>query len=89
MKQNFLIGGVILSPLVPQVLLALMLTVILSIVLMRLGFYRLVWHRSLVELSLFCILLGLVVVLDPLGIIMAILSPHSGLAPFSFGGPTR
>jgi hypothetical protein len=82
MKQNFLIGGVILSPLVPQVLLALMLTVILSIVLMRLGFYRLVWHRSLVELSLFCILLGLVVVLDPWGSSWLSFLPTAGLLLF-------
>lgn len=65
--HDFLIGGVILSPIVAQLLIALVLTGLLSILLMRLGFYRLVWHRPLVELSLFCILLGTIVVLTPDG----------------------
>lgn len=38
MAHDFLIGGVILSPIVPQLLIALLLTVLLSILLMRLGF---------------------------------------------------
>jgi hypothetical protein len=67
MAHDFLIGGVILSPIVPQLLIALLLTVMLSILLMRMGFYRLVWHRPLVELSLFCILLGTLVALTPDG----------------------
>jgi uncharacterized membrane protein len=43
---------------VPQLLIALLLTVLLSILLMRLGFYRLVWHRPLVELAIFCTFWG-------------------------------
>lgn len=63
MTHDFLIGGIILSPIVPQVFAALLLTAALSVLLMRLGFYRLVWHRPLVELAIFCILLGTIVAL--------------------------
>ncbi|WP_206239884.1 DUF1656 domain-containing protein [Novosphingobium terrae] len=65
--HDVLIGGVILSPIVAQLLIALLLTGLLSILLMRLGFYRLVWHRPLVELCIFCILLGTIVALTPDG----------------------
>ncbi len=67
MTQDFLFGGVVLSPLVPQLLLAVLLTGLLTFVLMRLNFYRLVWHRPLVELALFCMILGLIVALTPDG----------------------
>lgn len=67
MSHDFLLGGIILSPIVPQLLIALLLTALLSFLLMRLGFYRLVWHRPLVELSLFCIILGVIVALAPDG----------------------
>lgn len=67
MGLDVLIGGIILSPIVPELLVALLLTGILSVVLMRLGFYRLVWHRPLAELSFFCIILGAIVVLTPDG----------------------
>ena len=65
MTHDVVIGGVLLSPLVPQLLLAVLLTGVLTFVLMRLNFYRLVWHRPLVELALFCMILGLIVVLMP------------------------
>ena len=61
MTHDFVFGGVLLSPLVPQLLLAVLLTGLLTFVLMRLNFYRLVWHRPLVELALFCMILGLIV----------------------------
>ncbi len=51
----------------PQLLLAVLLTGLLTFVLMRLNFYRLVWHRPLVELALFCMILGLIVALTPDG----------------------
>jgi hypothetical protein len=66
--HDVLIGGIILSPIVPELLIALLLTGLLSIVLMRLGFYRLVWHRPLVELSIFCIILGAIVAFTPDGL---------------------
>jgi hypothetical protein len=65
MAHDFLIGGIILSPIVPELLIALLLTGLLSVLLMRLGFYRLVWHRPLVELSIFCIILGTIVAFTP------------------------
>jgi hypothetical protein len=67
MAHDFLIGGIILSPIVPELLIALLLTGLLSVLLMRLGFYRLVWHRPLVELSIFCIILGTIVAFTPDG----------------------
>ena len=45
MTHDVVIGGVLLSPLVPQLVLAALLTGLLTFVLMRLNFYRLVWHR--------------------------------------------
>lgn len=67
MTHDFLIGGVILSPIVPELLIALILAGLLSVMLMRLGFYRLVWHRPLVELCMFCMILGIIVALTPDG----------------------
>lgn len=67
MTHDFLIGGVILSPIVPELLIALVLTALLSVLLMRIGFYRLVWHRPLAEVSLFCMMLGVIVALTPDG----------------------
>lgn len=61
MAEEFVIDGVILSPIVPQLIAALLLTFSLSLVLMRLHFYKLVWHRPLFELALFCVLLAFVV----------------------------
>ena len=67
MIHDFVIGGVILSPLVPELAVAILLTVLLSLLLMRLGFYLAVWHRPLVELALFCMILGGIVALTPDG----------------------
>lgn len=67
MTHDLLIGGIILTTLVPAVFGALVATVLLSLLLARIGFYRLVWHRPLAELAIFCIMLALVVLLvvDP------------------------
>jgi hypothetical protein len=67
MIHNFLIGGIILSPLVPELAISILLTAFLSVLLMRLGFYQFVWHRPLVELSIFCIILGCIVAFTPDG----------------------
>ena len=67
MTHDLVIGGVLLSPLVTQLVFAVLLTGLLTFVLMRLNFYRLVWHRPLVELALFCMILGLIVALRPDG----------------------
>lgn len=59
MNREFHLGGVLLSPIVPTGVLALLATIVLSVLLTRLGVYRLTWHRPLVEVSLFCILVWL------------------------------
>ncbi len=59
-----LLGQIQIAPIVPAALLALLLTALLSALLVRLGFFRLVWHRPLVEVALFCIVLCAVVVIQ-------------------------
>jgi hypothetical protein len=81
MTHDVLIGGVILSPIVPQLLIALFLTGLLSVLLMRCGFYRLVWHRPLVELSIFCMILGAIVLLSQDGWPLRGAPSHTGAAP--------
>jgi fatty-acid desaturase len=69
MTHDLVIGGVLISPIVPACLLALLVTIACSIVLIRLGLYRLVWHRPLVEVALFCIALGCITLAgQPLGL---------------------
>lgn len=58
MPPNFALGGILFSPIVPMLLIALLSTVIVSLLLMRLGFYQLVWQRPLVELAIFCMIFG-------------------------------
>jgi hypothetical protein len=52
--------GVFLPILLVWGLLALMITAVLRRVLARIGFYRLVWHRPLVDLSLLVIIMAAV-----------------------------
>lgn len=52
--------GVFLPILLVWGLLALAVTAVLRRVLVRIGFYRLVWHRPLVDLSLLIIVLAAV-----------------------------
>lgn len=61
MTHEFMVGGVLISTIVPACFMALGLSILVSMGLVRLRFYRLVWHRSLVDLSIFCILLAVVV----------------------------
>ena len=61
MRYDIVIGGTMVSSIVPAVFVALLLTWLLSLVLIEIGFYRIVWQRPIVELALFCILLGAVV----------------------------
>jgi hypothetical protein len=58
MASGFVLGGVCLSPIVWACLAALLATAGLSALLARIGFYRLVWRRPLVEVALFCMLLA-------------------------------
>ena len=60
MSSEFVIGGVYLSPIVPACTVAFLITMLLSLVLTRIDFYRLVWHRPLVEVCIFCIVVSAV-----------------------------
>jgi Protein of unknown function (DUF1656) len=57
--------GVFLPILLVWGLLALMITAVLRRVLARIGFYRLVWHRPLVDLSLLVIITAAVAAIPP------------------------
>jgi hypothetical protein len=50
--------GLYLPPLLLLMLPALLVSRVLARVLARVGFYRLVWHPALFDLSLFVIVLG-------------------------------
>jgi hypothetical protein len=50
--------GLYLPPLLLLALAALAVSRLLNLVLARTGFYRLVWHPALFDLSLFVIVLG-------------------------------
>jgi hypothetical protein len=57
--------GVFLPILLIWGLLALMITAVLRRVLARIGFYRPVWHRPLVDLSLLIIIMAAVAAIPP------------------------
>jgi hypothetical protein len=57
MIGEFDIYGVFVPALLVWALVAVSLTGVLRAVLARVGFYRLVWHRPLVDLSLLIIVL--------------------------------
>jgi hypothetical protein len=52
--------GVLLPPLLVWLGVALVLAAFMRMLLTRLGFYRLVWHRPLFDLALLVILIGCV-----------------------------
>jgi hypothetical protein len=58
MRGEFDLFGVYLPPLLLAILVAWPLTVALVRVLNRAGFYRFVWHRPMVNLALFVLVLG-------------------------------
>ena len=70
MGNELIVGGVYISPIVPACIAALLLTVLLSAILTRIGFYRLVWHRPLVEVAIFCMLLAVAATV-PVGGVLA------------------
>jgi len=55
------IFGVLVAPIVAYALLAIPVLLVLRWVLARLGFFRLVWHPALFEVSLYLIILSLFV----------------------------
>ncbi len=58
MRGEFDLCGVYLPPLLPAIAVAWVLTALLLRGLNAVGFYRLVWHRPLVNLALFVLVLG-------------------------------
>ena len=60
MIGEFDVYGVFVPVLLVWAMMALVLTAVLRRVLAVIGFYRLVWHRALVDLSLFVLLLAAV-----------------------------
>ena len=65
MSHDFLIQGVVISPIIPAFGLALLLTGATSMALIRLRLYRFLWRRPLVEAALFIIWLGLISAFSP------------------------
>jgi uncharacterized membrane protein len=61
MIAEFDVYGVFVPALLVWGLAALLLATLLRAALARAGFYRLVWHRPLVDLSLFVIILAAIV----------------------------
>jgi Protein of unknown function (DUF1656) len=62
------IYGVFVPILLVWGVIALLLTAVLRKILVRIGFYRLVWHRPLVDLSLLVIIMAAVAAVLPLWI---------------------
>ncbi|MEN7531528.1 MULTISPECIES: DUF1656 domain-containing protein [unclassified Cupriavidus] len=65
MPGEFSIYGVFIPSLLVWMFAAFLITSGARAVLTRVGFYRLVWHRSLFNLALYAIILGGVVALAP------------------------
>lgn len=65
MIGEFDVYGVFVPALLVWALIALSLLIVLRAVLQRIGFYRLVWHRSLVDLSFLVIILAVVAAVLP------------------------
>ena len=68
MSAGLLVGGVIVSPIAAACAAALAMTMALSAALARFGFYRLVWHRPLVEAAIFCLALAAVTLAPGVGV---------------------
>ncbi len=58
MTAELSLYGLYVPTLLPLSIFALVCTRVLGKLLMRVGFYRLVWHPALFEFALFFILLG-------------------------------
>jgi hypothetical protein len=66
MNHNLVIDSIVISPILPAFGLALLLTCLTSMVLIRLRLYRWLWRRPLAEAAIFCIWLGVISVASPL-----------------------
>ena len=58
------IFGVFVPAILVLMLIAYLLNLVVRAVLTRTGFYRLVWHRSIFDLGIYVLVLGVVVVLS-------------------------
>jgi hypothetical protein len=58
MRGEFDFFSIYLPPLLPGIAVAWLLTIVLIRALNRIGFYHLVWHRPLVNLALYVVVLG-------------------------------
>lgn len=67
MNHEFHIGGILISTIVPAMVVALIVTPLLSMLLVRIGFYKYVWQRPIVDVAILLILFGAFVVLLPDG----------------------
>jgi len=56
--------GVFVPAILVLMLVAYLINLAIGKVLMRAGFYRLVWHRSLFDLGIYVLVLGAVIVLS-------------------------
>jgi hypothetical protein len=65
MNREFDVGGVLLSSVLVSALIALALSWAVGKLLIRIGFYRVVWHRALFDAALFVILWALVIAAPP------------------------
>ena len=60
MTRELDLYGLLVSPLLAAIAVALLLTWLLRRLLLRLGAYRFVWHATLFDVALFVMVLGLV-----------------------------
>jgi uncharacterized protein DUF1656 len=58
------IFGVFVPSILVLMLIAYLINLVIRTVLDRAGFYRLVWHRSIFDLGIYVLVLGLVVVVS-------------------------
>ncbi|MEW9582769.1 DUF1656 domain-containing protein [Paraburkholderia sp. DGU8] len=56
--------GVFVPAVLVLMLIAYLINLVIRAVLARVGFYRLVWHRSIFDLGVYVLVLGLVVVVS-------------------------
>jgi hypothetical protein len=56
--------GVFVPSVMVLMFIAYLVNLVIRSVLARIGFYRLVWHRSIFDLGIYVIVLGLVVIVS-------------------------
>jgi hypothetical protein len=58
------IFGVFVPSILVLMLIAYLINQVIRTLLARIGFYRLVWHRSIFDLGIYVLVLGLVVIVS-------------------------